>query len=113
MGTEATRSTRSTSLAAERKKSRGCIRFRLSLGPTRSVHLALFLLLRATSRVETRSRNAYSSCRIFQQSKSKQERESPQSAPIQISSSRRRALVAFPARLFLCGRFINKDIDMV
>lgn len=55
------------------------------------VHLALFLLLRATTpRVGTRSWNAYSSCRIFQRSKSKQERESPQSVPIQISSSRRR-----------------------
>lgn len=54
------------------------------------VHLALFLLLRATPRVGTRSWNAYSSCRIFQRSKSKQERESPQSVPIQISSSRRR-----------------------
>lgn len=76
------------------------------------VHLALFLLLRATTpRVGTRSWNAYSSCRIFQRSKSKQERESPQSVPIQISSSRRRRPSCFS--ILLISKRLDKDIVVV
>lgn len=107
--------TRSTSeLAATRKKERNlaaALDFDYPL--VKLVHLALFLLLRATPRVGTRSWNAYSSCRIFQRSKSKQERESPQSVPIQISSSRRRPPSCFSILLISNQlRSLNKDVSI-
>lgn len=100
----------------EGKIDRGCVRFRLSFFELLSFTLRFFLSPRGTSVpgtpwVETRSWNAYSSCWIFRRSRSKQERESLQSASLQISSSSRAdGCCCFYSRSFLPDGFINKDI---